>query len=80
MSKSGFCDYIKILNLNLRLTFGRVDFCNIGFSTVCFSRQVHVAEVYFERKRSLSLSKIKKALLISCFKTWDVDSKQNEVE
>ena len=38
MSKSGFCDYIKILNLNLHLTFGSVNFCNIAFSAVCFAR------------------------------------------
>ena len=78
VSKSGFCDCIKILNLHL--TFGSVHFCNNAFSAVSFVRYIHVGEVSTKRKRALILSKILKALFTSCFKTWGVDIKQNEVE
>ena len=56
MSKSGFCDYIKILNLNLHLTFGSADFCNIAFSAICFSDLFRVLklEMYILNKMKLN--------------------------
>ena len=64
MNKSDFGENIKILNLNLYLTFGSVNFCNIAFSVVSFAGQVHLDEVSSKRKGTLILSTRKKALFI----------------